>query len=461
MLLKNKLKDLQIKLKVDNVFSKLEERYCYAKDALNLEDNFRIPDLVVFVNTIEEIIKIVKYANTHSIPIIPRGAGTNMVGSCVCTQGGIVLNFSKMNKILNINPTNMTVTVQPGVILKDLKDAVGKFGLFFPPDPSNYKVSTVGGAIAQSSSGAMAFKYGTTKNYVLSLKVISAEGKLLDLGCNLPKNPLGYHLMDLIPGSEGTLAIIVEATFKLIPQPEFKKTLIAYFDSVENINKTITSIISQNIFPASIDFMDNNSMVTVENFLSVGLKTQYKYLLLIEVDGNYNSVQSQIEKITEILKNSNSKEIIIPNTSKDADKIWQARHSSYAAATRLAPDVISDDIIVPREKISDVIFEIENLSKIYNLKICLVGHIGDGNFHPQFVLDLNSENDFRNFQEIRTKIYSKVKKLGGSVSAEHGIGLEKKEFFQAETDITVIEYMKAIKKIFDPKNILNPGKIFN
>ena len=230
MLLKSKLDKIKNLLDSDNVLATLEERYCYAKDASNLKKKTTVPDLVVFVKSIEEVQKIVKYANVHEIPVISRGAGTNMVGACVCEQGGIVLNFSKMNQIIEINKTNMTAKVQPGVVLGNLKNEVEKLGLFYPPDPSNFKVSTIGGSIAQSSGGAMSFKYGTTKDYVLSLKVVTANGEIMQLGAETSKDAVGYHLNQLIIGSEGTLAIVVEATLKLIPKPEAKKVVIGYFN---------------------------------------------------------------------------------------------------------------------------------------------------------------------------------------------------------------------------------------
>lgn len=461
MLLKTKLENLKSHLNNDNVLSKLEERYCYAKDALNLERDFKVPDLVIFVETIEDIQKVVKYANEHSIPIVSRGAGTNMVGSCVCTQGGIVLNFSKMNKILDINPVNLTAKVQPGAILGDFKKAVEKLNLFFPSDPSNYKVSTIGGAVSQSSGGAMTFKYGTIKNYILSMTVVTADGNILTLGNETSKNPLGYHLSDLIIGSEGTLALISDITLKLIPKPETKKTIISYFNDANSMVEAVTELTTKNIFPTAIDFMDNSSIKTVEDFLPSSLKIEYNYLLLIDIDGSINSVNEQLEQTKIILSEYDAKDIQIPINKVECERIWEARHSSYAAATRLAPDVVSDDIIVPRNKLSEMIKTCEEISKKYNLKICLVGHLGDGNLHPQIVLNLEDETEFRNYQSARSEMYEKVYSLGGNFSAEHGIGIEKKDFFEAKIDKQTLDYMKAIKKVFDPKNILNPDKIFN
>jgi FAD/FMN-containing dehydrogenase len=251
MLLKSNIDDLKKVLNSDNVLFREEERYCYAEDSANIRESAKLPDVVVFVETIEDVQKIVKYANKHNIPIVSRGAGTNMVGSCVCSDGGIVMNFSKMNKILEFNPDDMTMKVQPGVVLSEIKNMAESAGLFYPPDPSNFKVSTIGGSIAQSSGGAKSFKYGTTKDYILSLKVVLADGTLLRLGSGTIKDAVGYHLNQLIIGSEGTLAIVVEAELKLIPLPESSGIITAYFDTIQDATSAVNQIIKQRVFPAT------------------------------------------------------------------------------------------------------------------------------------------------------------------------------------------------------------------
>lgn len=461
MLLKSKKKDITKLLNPSNVLTKKEERYCYSKDACNISQNANIPDSVVFVETIEDVQQVMKYAYEHEIPVISRGAGTNMVGACVCNKPGIVLNFSKMNKILEINHSNHTATVQPGVILGDLKKEAEKFDLFYPPDPSNYKVSTIGGSIAQSSGGAKALKYGTTKDYVLSLKVVTSNGNLMTLGFNTTKESMGYHLSQLIVGSEGTLAIVVEATLKLIPKPDNKTAILSYFNSEEDLESATIKILSSKLTPSAMDFMDKNSIQTVEEFATCGLNTNYNYLLLIELDSYGKMNNSQIETLEKILLSSNAKNTQIARTVEESENLWNARRVSYAAATRLAPDVVSDDIIVQRNNIASLIKKINLIIKKYSLKMCLVGHIGDGNLHPQIVLDLRDEIQYRNYMQAKNEIYTEVLNLGGIMSAEHGIGLEKKEYLKYSIDKNSLEYMKMIKQVFDPKNILNPGKIFD
>lgn len=460
MLLKNKLDEVKTFLNDRNVLAELEERYCYSVDASNTTPNGKVPDLVVFVETLEDVRSLLRYANEHKIPVVARGAGTNMVGACVCTSSGIVLNFSKMNKILELNTCNMTITVQPGAILGDIKKIANEAGLFFPPDPSNFKVSTIGGGIAQSSGGAMSFKYGTIKDYVLSMKVVTADGKLIQMGCGTIKDASGYHLAQLMIGSEGTLGIVVEATLKLIPKPEQRRTVVAYFNSFDDASNAVSEIIQSHIFPAAIDFMDKNSIMTVEEFAKCGLDVESECMLLIDADGSEASVDYQIEKISEVLNNCNVKTYKAAESEEESERFWQARRVSYAATTRLAPDVLSDDIIVPRDKLSKMITYCDDISKKFNLKMCLVGHVGDGNIHPQIALNLDNDEEFKNYQSAKTEMYKYAIELGGTISAEHGIGIEKLSYLENTIDKNSLEYMKSIKRIFDPNNILNPDKIF-
>ena len=273
MLMNKAISDLQKTLTSKNVLTEIEERYAYSQDASNTSGHTHLPDVVVFAENIEHVQNIVKIANKYKLPVICRGAGTNTVGACVAEHGGIILNFSKMNKILEINRENMTARVQPGVIVGVLQNEVEKLGLFYPPDPSNLAVSTIGGSIAQNSAGARTFKYGSTKDYVIDMLVVTAQGELLRTGSNTIKNATGYNLGSLFIGSEGTLGIVVEATLKLIPKPQCSKVIMAYFDELADAANAVTSVIEQQIAPATIDFMDKNALRTVEQFYPVGLLT--------------------------------------------------------------------------------------------------------------------------------------------------------------------------------------------
>ncbi len=458
MLMNKAINDLRKTLTPENVLCELEERYAYAFDASNSFEKTCLPDVVVFAETIEQVQNVIKIADKYSIPVICRGAGTNTVGSCIAEHGGIILNFSKMNKILEINRENMTARVQPGVVLKDLKNQVEQLGLYYPPDPSNLAVSTIGGSIAQNSAGARSFKYGTTKDYVLDLLVVTANGELLRTGSNTIKNAAGYNLGSLFTGSEGTLGIVVEATLKLIPKPQCTKVIMAYFDSLSDAAKSVSAIIDRQILPATIDFMDKNALQTVEQFNPAGLLTDKEAALIIEIDGPKNSTDEQV--ITNILRQSGASAIQYSSTEKEAEKIWAARRSSMAACAKLKPDVTTDDVIVPRENLPELVNGIHEICKKYNLTVCLIGHVGDGSVHPQIPIDFNNKEEYKNYKLAKSEIYNLTVSLGGTISGEHGIGRTKREHLPKVVSPLALNYMREIKKVFDPKNILNPYKIF-
>lgn len=461
MLTDNLIKELNKVLPKENILSEIEERYVYSFDASNnLQNKTSLPDAVVFVENIEQVLRVVKIANEQMTPIICRGAGTNTVGACVPTHGGIILNFSKMNKILEINPENMTARVQPGVVVGDLQKEVEKRGLFYPPDPSNLRISTIGGSIAQNSAGARCFKYGATKDYIIDMLVVMANGELIRTGSNTIKNATGYNLGSLFIGSEGTLGIVVEATVKLIPKPEETQVVMAYFDTVEDSIFAVNKIIEKQVFPATIDFMDKNAIQTVEKFYPTGLLCDKESALIIELDGYKTEIERQRETICEILRNNNAANIQYSRTKEEAEHIWAARRSSMAACTKLKPNVTTDDIIVPRSNLAKLVKGVQDICSRHNLTVCLVGHVGDGSVHPQIPIDYNNKDEYKHYKIAKSEIYQLTVKLNGIISGEHGIGLEKKAYIAQVVDGGALDYMRQIKKIFDPKNILNPYKIF-
>lgn len=461
MLTKNSLiSQLKKELSSSNVLSTLEERYAYAQDASNSPEYKSIPDAVVFVENIEQVQQVVRLANKFKTPIICRGAGTNVVGSCRCEYGGIILNFSKMNKILEINRENMTATVEPGVILGDLQEQVDKLGLFYPPDPSNLKVSTIGGSIAQSSGGAKSFKYGTTKDYVIDLKIVTAEGEILRTGAKTIKNATGYNLNTLFVGSEGTLGIVVEATLKLIPKPESRKVFMAYFNTVKDAVCAVNSIIEQRIYPTTIDFMDKNAIQTVEKFYPANLLVDKEAALVIEIDGFECSMQYQEDLILNILRINNASAIQASKNDEDYERIWQARRSSMGACAKLKPNVTTDDVIVPRENLEQLVLGIREICQRYGLEVCMVGHVGDGSVHPQIPIDYNDKDEYERYKLAKSEIYDLTVKLDGIISGEHGIGIEKRDHIHKVVNSVALNSMRQIKKLFDPNNILNPYKIF-
>ncbi|MBQ6517037.1 FAD-binding protein [bacterium] len=442
----------------EQVLSSKEEITVYEQDATNSKISKKSPDAIVFPKTIVDVQTVLRYASKRNIPVVCRGAGTNLVGGCLTDFGGIVLNFSKMTRIYNLNETDMTVKVEAGVVLGDLLKETEKVGLFFPVDPSNMAVSTIGGAIAQSSGGAKTFKYGTIKDYILGLKVVTADGEIINTGSDTMKNSTGYHLEQLFVGSEGTLGVVVEATLKLIPKPQARRVIMAYFDYVSDAVNSVNEIIKAKLVPSAIEFMDKNSLISVENYNPNGLLTDKEAALIIETDGS--DLDLQEEKIVSCLNSLNAVGIKIAKTEDEIENIWKSRRASFAAAAKIAPDVMTEDVIVPRSKLPDLVLGVREICEKYNLKVCMIGHVGDGNLHPQIVLNMEDDVQFKNYMSAKGEIYKLTNSLGGILSAEHGIGSDKSAYMYDVIDKNLLLYMKKMKNMFDPNNILNPGKVF-
>lgn len=444
----------------DNVLFEQEDLYAYSVDATALVRKVYCPDAVVLPENTRQVSEILKLAYENNIPIIPRGAGTNHVGGCVPIKGGIVLHFSKMNKILDINSENLTCSVQPGLVVEVLQKEVEKIGLFYPPDPSNLRVSTIGGSIALSSGGPRCFKYGTTKDYVIGLEVVTADGEIIRTGGSTVKNVAGLNLTQLFVGSEGTLGIVTEATLKLIPKPDFKKVMLVFFDSIDDAAQAVTEIISNRIIPASLDLLDKNTMVTVEKFKPTGVFNDKEASLLIEVDGSFLIVEEQIKQIQKICSKNGACEIKIAKNEEEAENIWISRRAAFGAVSALGADVVTEDAVVPRNKIPQFINEIRRICDKYSLTACIMGHAGDGNIHPNFSIDLRDEQKAKNFEKGIDELFECAIALGGTITGEHGIGIAKAKYLENATSQRTVDYMKAIKNSFDSKGILNPGKIY-
>ena len=444
----------------DNVLSDYEELLAYSTDSTNIINPSEIAEVVVFVENVQQVSKIMKYAYSKSKPVIARAAGTNLCGACLPKKGGIIIDFAKMNKILGISKDNLICKVEPGVVIEDLQKEVEKLDLFYPPDPSNLKASMIGGSIGLSSGGPHTFKYGSTKDFVIDLEVVLSDGTIMHTGSSCSKDVTGYNMTQLFVGSEGTLGIITQATIRLIPKPDAKRVMLAYFDTLEDTSRTVNDIISNLITPSVIDLMDNNTLKTIESFYPCNLKTDKTAALLIEIDGFKEILDSQYNKIIEICNRNNSSYIQTASTKEEEERIWISRRSSFGATAKLAPNVLTEDVVVPRENIVPLVKGIWEICKKYELKTCIMGHIGDGNIHPNIALDLRNPVERYNFDRAKTELFELALSLNGRLSGEHGIGCEKSEFISKALDPNNLEYMKKIKKLFDPKNILNPGKIF-
>ena len=445
----------------ENVLSSYEEVFVYSTDSTNISNPKELAQVVVFPLNTEQVSKIVKYAYSKTIPVVARSAGTNLCGACIPKRGGIIIDFAKMNRIIEISKDNLICKVEPGVVVEDLQKAVEECDLFYPPDPSNLKVSMIGGSIGLSSGGPHTFKYGSTKDYVIGLEVVTSDGKIMHTGSNCSKDVTGYNLTQLFVGSEGTLGIVTQATLRLIPKPESKRVMLAYFDTLEDTSKTANDIISNLITPSVIDLMDKNTLATVESFYPCNLKTDKTAALLIEIDGFRADLDKQYEKIIDICKQNNSSYIQTASTKEEEERIWISRRSSFGATAKLAPNVLTEDVVVPRENIVPLVKGINEICTKYNLKTCIMGHIGDGNIHPNIALDLRNPEEVLSFQRAKKELFELALSLNGRLSGEHGIGCEKSEFIDKAIDLNSLEYMKRVKQIFDHKNILNPDKIFD
>lgn len=454
------IKFLETTVGAENVLSSEAERYCYAYDATNSNEKLRQPDVVVLPETTQQISQIMKFANDNKIPVVARGAGTNLAGCCFTPKGGILLHLSKMNKILKIDDENLTCKVQPGVVVEKLQNSVAEKDLFFPPDPSNLKVSTIGGSLGLSSGGPHTFKYGTTKDYVIDLEVVLANGEIMHTGAQTAKNVVGYNLTQLFVGSEGTLGIITEATLRLIPMPESSKILLVYFESLKDCADTVGGLIKAKMTPSVIDLLDIRTLQTIEKFYPSGLLTDKEAALLIEVDGSVSEVEVQREKVIEVCKQFNASKIVVAKTKDEEERIWIARRSAFASCAKIAPDVLTEDVVVPRTLIPELVMGIKEIFDKHGLVACIMGHAGDGNIHPNVALDLRDENQAKHFALAKDELFKLALKLGGTLSGEHGIGSEKAAYVKEAIDKNALSAMINIKKLFDPNNILNPLKIF-
>lgn len=450
-----KIKKLNIK-----TLDKKEDIYPYAFDTAPLKDKITLPLCVCFPKNTEDVQKLVNFAGENGLNIVPRGAATCHTSGCKPNEKSIVLHLSFMDKIIEINKEDLTIKVQPYVTIKKIQQETEKLGLFFPPDPSNLAVSTAGGAVALSSGGPRTFKYGTTKDYVINLKVVLASGEILETGSNVAKNVTGYNLTQLFTGSEGTLGIITEITFKLIPAPEKRLVTLCYFDTLKEAAQGVNNVINALIVPSTLDLLDKNTLTTIEKYNPTGLLCDKEAALLIEIDGSAAKIKEDNEKLYSVLQKSGASKIVQSKNEEENEKIWKARRSSYAAVTKLKPNVATDDVVVTRSKIVPLIEGIQKICTKYNLTVCIMGHAGDGNIHPNFALNLADKDEMERFEAAKKELFRLAVNLGGSLSGEHGIGSEKKPYLDFALKPETIKYMGLIKKLFDPNNIMNPNKMF-
>ena len=440
----------------ENALTSPEERKCYSYDA---RTDGATPDLVVFPTSAQDVSQILILANKYRFPVIPRGQGSGLTGGSIPLNGGVVITFTRMNRILEIDTKNLVAVVEPGVITFVFQEEVAKYGLFYPPDPASYKYSSIGGNVAECSGGPNSMKYGVTRDYVLGLEVVKATGEIINTGVKTMKGVVGYDLTRLFVGSEGTLGVITKIILKLIPAPEAKATILALFRQVEDTAEAVSGIVAAKIVPSTIEFMDHASIRCSEQANPMGIPEDIEGLLLIEIDGNADAIQALAQRIKVVLMEHNAADVKLTQDPIEADKLWQARRVVSQATYNLNPVKIAEDVVVPRSNIPTLIRFLEDTGKKHGIPILSFGHAGDGNFHVSLMIK-DTKEDYANAHTAVEEIFSETIRLGGTLSGEHGIGTAKAPYIGMELSPEVIETMRSIKAIFDPNNILNPGKIF-
>jgi glycolate oxidase len=433
-----------------------DDLFVYAYDASFPEHR---PDAVVFPRTVGAVSQIMALASEESIPVVPRGAGTGLSGGAVPVQGGIALSLAKMNHILKIDADNLVAEVEPGVINAHLQAATAPHGLFYPPDPASMKACTLGGNVAEDAGGPKCLKYGVTRNYVLGLQAVLPTGEILDTGGRVIKNTAGYDLTRLFVGSEGTLGIVTKIILRLMPLPESTRTMLVFFDSLEAASKSVSAIIAAGIIPSALEMMDNLLIRAAEDFTHVGLPIDVAAMLLIEVDGVDVALDADVDAIRKICEKEGAREVRVATSAAEVDRLWVARRTVIGAAGRIRPSLVLQDVTVQRSLLPEMVARIVQISKKHDLPIGVLAHAGDGNLHPLILFDARKEDDLKRVKLIEHEIFVASVELDGTLTGEHGIGVTKLEYLNWQLNPAAIRVTKGLKALFDPQNILNPGKI--
>ena len=442
----------------DNAYFDEAHKIAYCYDATRKR---YAPDGVVFPRDESDVSEILKYCNEHKITIIPRGAGSGFTGGALASSGGIIMALEKhMNKILEIDLENMVAVVQPGVINKDLQKEVEKLGLFYPPDPASETYSTLGGNVSENSGGMRAAKYGITKDYVMALRAVLPNGDVIRAGKRTIKDVAGFNIAGILIASEGALAVITEITLKLISKPKFSKTAMGVFPSVESAMNAVFKTMAAGVTPVAMEFLDNLSIKAVEERFHRGLPTSAGAILVSEMDGNNESViNADLERLKEHFIANGASEFKVAKDASESSDIWFARRNCSQAINCYGSLKINEDITVPRSKLPALLEKIAEISAKYNVTTPCFGHTGDGNVHTNVMVDKNDPEAVKRGHEAITEIFKATVELGGTLSGEHGIGISKAPFMSLAFSEAEMNLFRAIKKAFDPNNILNPNKM--
>jgi len=440
----------------DNLYTTPEELNCYSYDGTGRSF---LPEAVVLPASSREIAAILTLANEYRFPVVPRGAGTGMTGGSLPLAGGLVLATGRMNNIVEIDPENMIAVVEPGVVTGDLQTALRKYGLMYPPDPASLKFCSIGGNAAECAGGPSAVKYGVTKDYVIGLEVVLPTGEIIQTGVRTEKGVVGYDLTRLFIGSEGTLGIFTKLILRVLPLPEKKSTYLLTFGSLYEATGLVSNILSSGMTPCTLEYMDRTAISVVSAHIPLELPADTEALLILEIDGSVEEVEQQQRKLLRYLA---ERQVVYRYAAgaEEYNAIWQARRSISPATFSLKPHKISEDVVVPRSRIPNLVKFTEKLSQTLGLTILTFGHAGDGNIHVNIMIDRADEPEALRGENARQQLFAYVISLGGTLSGEHGIGITKLEFLPLEVSDQALSLMKRIKRLFDPNNILNPGKIF-
>jgi glycolate oxidase len=442
----------------DGVLSTPEDLAVYSYDGTFAEHR---PDVVVLPRTTEQVSQVVRLAAREHIPVVTRGMGSGLAAASVPFCGGITLSMTRMNRILEIDEVNATAHVEAGIVTADLQTAVEKVGLFYPPDPSSIKHSTIGGNIACNAGGPRCLKYGVTGDYVLGLTVVLADGNILRTGGKLIKDVVGYDMNALLTGSEGTLGIITEALLRLVAKPICARTALVEFSDLDDASRTVNAILSAGIVPATIELMDETAIACIEEALHFGLPLDVEATLLIETDGtDEGTVVREIEAAAKICRECGARQVRVAKDEAERSNLWKARRSVSPALARKAPNKLGEDITVPRSAIPEAIRQLKGVSAKYGLPIVIFGHAGDGNLHPNILFDKHDPDQWQKVEQMVTEEFEIALRLGGTLSGEHGVGALKRPYLEQALGPVSTGIQKRIKQALDPLNILNPGKVF-
>ena len=420
-----------------------------------------LPGVVVLASCVEDVSACLRWAGKNKVPVVTRGSGTGLSGGSVPIPGCVVLCLTKFDRILGLDEENLTIRVEPGVITAEIDALAKDHGLFYPPDPGSMKISTIGGNVAENSGGLRGLKYGVTRDYVMALQVVLADGTVTRLGSSCVKDVAGYSLKDLFIGSEGTLGVITEILLKLVPRPEARRTMLACFSTMEAAAAAVSRIIAGKIIPCTLEFIDQVTLRCVEAHAKVGLPTDAAAVLLIESDGHPAAVGEEIDAIEKMLRLGGATEIRIAANEEEALKLAAARRQAFTALARIRPTTILEDVTVPRNRLAEMVNSVSKTAEKYQLQVGTFGHMGDGNLHPTFLTDERDAEEMRRVHAALNEIADAAISMGGTVTGEHGVGLAKKAFLARQYDEGSYALLKQVKRAIDPTGLLNPGKIFD